>query len=152
MCGATQVTDHPFADVPPPAGPGVVRHWRANYDNVPGSVGAARDLARAFLVEAVGEVASVSQRTAQDVLLVVSELATNAARHDGGPRMLDLVCTADALEVTVWDTSSQLPERFPPDPARIGGHGIEIVTHLCSTFEAQRVPGGKRVRARITLP
>ncbi|WP_308012242.1 ATP-binding protein [Actinacidiphila acidipaludis] len=129
----------------------MVRHWRANYDNVPDSVGAARDLARAFLTEAVDEVAPVSERTMQDVLLVVSELVTNAARHDGGPRMLDLARTTEAVEVTVWDTSSQLPTRFPPDPARVGGHGIEIVTHLCSAFEAATVPGGKRVHARVAL-
>lgn len=121
------------------------------YDNVPDSVGAARDLARAFLAETAGEVAPLPDRTVHDVILVVSELATNAVRHDGGPRMLDLTCTTDAVEVTVWDTSPQLPARLPPDPARVGGHGIEIVTHLCSAFEARRIPGGKCVRARIAL-
>ncbi|MEU5116883.1 ATP-binding protein [Streptomyces longwoodensis] len=78
----------------------------------------------------------LSNRTAGDVMLIVSELITNAARHDGGPRLLDLTCTQHEVEVTVWDTSAQLPTRLPRDPHRIGGHGIEIVTTLCSRFLA----------------
>ncbi|BBB01958.1 putative regulatory protein [Actinacidiphila reveromycinica] len=145
------MTDHPFARVPLPERPDLVLHRRAAYGDVPDSIGAARDLTRAFLADIPEEAAALSDQTAGDVMLVVSELVTNAARHDSGARLLDLACTAREVEVTVWDTSSQLPQRFPRDPDRIGGHGIEIVARLCSAFEAEAVPGGKRVHARIAL-
>jgi anti-sigma regulatory factor (Ser/Thr protein kinase) len=149
----THVTNQPFASAPPPAGPGVVLHWRAHYDNVPHSIAAARFLARDFLTELTdAKAVELSGTTAGDVLLVVSELVTNAALHHGGPRMLDLVYTADGIDVVVWDTGSELPEHFPHDPNRIGGHGVEIVIRLCSLFETQRVPGGKRVLARVPVP
>ncbi|WP_225637125.1 ATP-binding protein [Streptomyces solaniscabiei] len=145
------MSDHPFSDAPLPASPGAVLHRRADYDNVPDSIGVARDLARDFLADISRHTGVLSERTAGDIMLVVSELITNAARHDGGPRLLDLTCTKHEVEVTVWDTSAQLPTRLPRDPHRIGGHGIEIVTALCSRFQAERVPGGKRVHASIPL-
>lgn len=142
-----------FADAPLPDATGLLLHWRADYDHEPGSVTAARELARNFLGELEdNSVVTVPERTADDVLLVVSELVTNAERHDGGPRLVDLSCTRDRVEVAVWDTSSALPVRMPPNPARIGGHGVEIAARLCSRLDAEPVAGGKCVRARIDLP
>ncbi|MFI1376624.1 ATP-binding protein [Streptomyces longwoodensis] len=145
------MSDHPFIDALLPARPGVLLHRRADYDDAPDSIGIARDLTHDFLADISRRAGALSDRTAGDVLLVVSELITNAARHDGGPRLLDLTCTQHEVEVTVWDTSAQLPTRLPRDPHRIGGHGIEIVAALCSRFLAERVPGGKRVQACIPL-
>jgi anti-sigma regulatory factor (Ser/Thr protein kinase) len=148
-----RVSGHPFPDAPLPTGPGTLLHRRAGYDHVPGSITAARDLAHDFLAElVVKDLVTVSERTAGDVLLVVSELVTNAERHDGGPRLMDLSCTRDLVEVAVWDTSPAMPVRMPPDPSRIGGHGIEIAARLCAHLHAERVIGGKRVRAGISLP
>lgn len=149
--GAAPVNDRPFAEVPPLAGPRVALHRRACFDNTPDSIGAARDLTRDFLACIPDGVAVLSERAAGDVLLVVSELVTNARRHAGGPLLLDLACTAHEVEVTVWDTSPELPARFARDPGRIGGHGIEIVASVCSRFDAVPVPGGKRVHACIPL-
>lgn len=146
------MSEHLFADTPLPDGPGLLLHWRAGYDHEPGSVTAAREFARNFLGE-MGDnnVVTLSEQTADDVLLVVSELVTNAERHDGGPRLVDLSCTRDRVEVAVWDASSTMPVRMPPNPARVGGHGIEIAARLCSQLDAEPVAGGKCVRALIAL-
>lgn len=146
------MTDHPFAELPTPTGPGVVLHRREAYDHVPDSIAAARNQARDFLAELAGRRGTaISDRAVGDVLLVVSELVTNAERHDGGPRLIDLTCTGQDLEVTVWDTSTAMPVRVPPDPTRVGGHGIEIVARLCTLLHTERVPGGKGVHARYHL-
>lgn len=86
-----------------------------------------------------------------ELLLLVSELVTNADRHSNGPYILELEGTDSEVTVSVYDSSSALPRRFPKDPERIGRHGLEIVHALASEVTAERVPVGKRIRARFEL-
>ncbi|MFJ6214556.1 ATP-binding protein [Streptomyces sp. NPDC092296] len=68
---------------------------------------------------------------AEDVLLVVSELVTNACLHAGGPQELLLHCTDDALRIEVADASPTHPEpRNPHERGKPGGHGLHIVGRL----------------------
>ena len=90
-------------------------------------------------------------RLADDLLLVVSELDTNAERHSHGPYVLELEGTDSLLSVTVYDSSSALPRWYEPDPTRLGGHGLEIVRAVADHVTAERVPVGKRVTATFTL-
>ncbi|SEL18282.1 Anti-sigma regulatory factor (Ser/Thr protein kinase) [Streptacidiphilus jiangxiensis] len=64
-----------------------------------------------------------------DIVLVVSELVTNAARHGGGALWVALAATEeDAIRVEVADLSRQLPTlTHPKAPARPGGHGLPLV-------------------------
>ncbi|MGY0020762.1 ATP-binding protein [Streptomyces sp. cg35] len=123
-----------------------------HYSGEPGCIAQARSFAETFLAQLTQEwCVPVDRRAAGDVLLVVSELVTNADRHSHGPYVLELEGTAERIAVTVYDSSARVPLRYPRDPSRIGGHGLEIVDTLADVT-VERVPVGKRVRAVLTLP
>ncbi|MCZ4125056.1 ATP-binding protein [Streptomyces sp. H39-S7] len=132
---------------------GLALVYRAgNYGGEPGSLGAARQLADEFLDCLAADFATtVSERFRFDVMLVVTELLTNAERYACGPSLLELAGSTRSVVVTVWDSSTALPVVFPPDPSRVGGHGLEIVNRLCEQVTAERVPVGKRVRAVLRV-
>lgn len=118
----------------------------------PGCIAEARRLTVQFLQELEAEwFAEFGDHTQDDLLLVVSELITNAERHSHGPYILELEGSDRRVTVTVYDSSSTLPRRFERDPTRLGGHGLEIVHALCDRLTAERVPVGKRVRAVFEL-
>jgi hypothetical protein len=124
----------------------------AHYTGEPGSIAEARAFAAQFLEQLRTEwCATVDERTEGAVLLVVSELVTNADRHSNGPYILELEGTDASVTVLVYDSSAALPRRFPRDPGRIGKHGLEIVHALSRQLAAERVPVGKRVRATLEL-
>ncbi|WP_457853505.1 ATP-binding protein [Streptomyces tauricus] len=93
----------------------------------------------------------VSSRALGMAQLVVSELVTNARKHAPGPCVMTLEADDGAVAVTVWDSCATLPQILPPDPARVGQHGLEIVMALCRSFEVHREPVGKRIRASVVL-
>ncbi|MEV7996567.1 ATP-binding protein [Streptomyces sp. NPDC086077] len=124
----------------------------AHYTGEPGCIAEARSLAAHFLGQLRTEwCAEIDDRVEGAVLLVVSELVTNADRHSNGPYILELEGTDSALVVSVYDSSAALPRRFPRDPARVGRHGLEIVHALAAEVTVERVPVGKRVRALVPL-
>ncbi|MFK8906524.1 ATP-binding protein [Streptomyces sp. YS-3] len=115
-------------------------------------IAVARAMARDFLVEVqTVHGLPVSKRAMGMVQLVVSELVTNARKYAPGPCLLTLEISQGAVEVTVWDSSTTLPLILPPDPTRVGQHGLEIVMAVCRSFEVHREPVGKRVRTAIVL-
>ncbi|MCM1977355.1 MULTISPECIES: ATP-binding protein [Streptomyces] len=124
----------------------------AHYSGEPGCIAEARSFAASFLDRLRTEwCAEIPDRIHEVVLLVVSELVTNADRHSNGPYILDLEGTDARVAVTVYDSSAALPRRFARDPGRIGGHGLEIVHALAGEVAVERVPVGKRVRAVLRL-
>ncbi|KOG35217.1 ATP-binding protein [Streptomyces resistomycificus] len=124
----------------------------AHYTGEPGCIAEARSFAATFLQQLRTEwCADVAARAEDAVLLVVSELVTNADRHSNGPYILELEGTDATVEVIVYDSSAALPRRFPKDPERIGRHGLEIVHVLAADLAVERVPVGKRVRAVVDL-
>ncbi|MFJ4714457.1 ATP-binding protein [Streptomyces sp. NPDC088785] len=123
-----------------------------HYTGGPGGISGARAATHAFLTRLRQEwCVELDAQVTGDVLLVVSELVTNADRHSAGPYVLELEGTARHVAVTVRDTSTNLPQRFPKDPGRIGGHGLEIVGALAE-LTVERTPAGKRVQAVLALP
>lgn len=81
---------------------------------------------------------------AEDALLVVSELVTNACLHAGGPEELRLWCHAKALRMEVTDGGSGAPApRTPHRPGRPGGHGMFIVQRLCLDWGVVRHADGR---------
>ncbi|WNI31534.1 ATP-binding protein [Streptomyces sp. ITFR-6] len=150
----------PGADVGPGAsseGPGE-RQWRTlSLRQVSGIVPTARDFARAALQEWGWLPASTADRraAAEDVLLVVSELVTNACLHAEGPDELRIGRTPKALRVEVVDGGAGQPApRTPHRAGRPGGHGMFIVQRLCLDWGVVRVPGepGKTVWAELAAP
>ncbi|MGV4983788.1 ATP-binding protein [Streptomyces sp. NPDC001709] len=124
----------------------------AHYTGEPGCIAEARAFAFQFLQQLRTEwCATADGRADGELLLLVSELVTNADRHSNGPYILELEGTDSSVTVCVYDSSSALPRRFPKDPERVGRHGLEIVYALASEVSAERVPVGKRVRARFEL-
>ncbi|MCM2419105.1 ATP-binding protein [Streptomyces sp. RKAG293] len=117
-----------------------------------GSIADARHCAGTFmdrLAAALG--VPVSDRLRYDVQLVVTELVTNANRHTHGPCLLELEGAVGSVIITVSDSSTALPRAFPPDPQRVGGHGIEILQRICQELIVERVPVGKRIRAVLAI-
>ncbi|MGW2639868.1 ATP-binding protein [Streptomyces sp. NPDC001348] len=125
----------------------------AHYTGEPGCIAEARSFAAQFLEQLRTEwCARIDARADGELLLVVSELVTNADRHSNGPYILELEGTDSAVSVSVYDSSVALPRRFPRDPQRVGRHGLEIVHALAAEVTAERVPVGKKVRAMVHLP
>lgn len=124
----------------------------AHFTGEPGCIAEARAFATQFLQQLRTEwYAAVDARTDGAVLLVVSELVTNADRHSDGPYILELEGTDTSVTVAVYDSSATLPRVFPRDPGRVGRHGLEIVRALARDVGVERVPVGKCVRAVLSL-
>jgi anti-sigma regulatory factor (Ser/Thr protein kinase) len=77
------------------------------------------------------------------VLLVVSELVTNAMLHGDGPAVLRLSGSPWRVRVEVADGSPVLPE--PRAAGQDGGWGLHLVNRLAGRWEAVRRDGGKVV-------
>ncbi|MEV6330105.1 ATP-binding protein [Streptomyces sp. NPDC051909] len=114
-----------------------------------GTVTVARDATARFLHGSAGTAPGVDTDTA---LLVVSELVTNAVKHAPGPLRLELVLRDGTLAISVCDGSTAGPVLRPPDPERVGGHGMEIVAALCRYVVTEPEPHGKRVTAVLVAP
>ncbi|MGW0080181.1 SpoIIE family protein phosphatase [Streptomyces sp. NPDC003393] len=89
---------------------------------------------------------------ADTVLLVVSELVTNALVHTDGQVRLDLALVNDRLRIAVADTSP----RTPVKPTRIGweatgGRGILLVEAVSAAWGTLPVSGGKQVWCELAL-
>ncbi|MFI0775863.1 ATP-binding protein [Streptomyces sp. NPDC021212] len=68
---------------------------------------------------------------ADAILLVVSELATNALRHGGGRYTLELSAGPDTVTVAVSDPNPAVPRARPPDLSTgTGGFGWHMVRRL----------------------
>jgi hypothetical protein len=130
---------------------------RLTLEGESGVVPLARDFTRQALY-AWGwlPAATADQRAAaEDVLLVVSELVTNACLHAEGPDELVLVRDDKAIRLEVSDRGTGQPApRTPHRAGRPGGHGMFIVQRLCLDWGVVRTPGraGKTVWAELGAP
>ena len=103
----------------------------------PAAIGRAR-----HDVEDALELAGVDRRTAGDVLLLVSELVTNAVRHARGAEFeVRLEVRPDALRVEVHDEGSGFVPRIAPSEDGTGGYGLYIVEKLADRWGVERDPG-----------
>ncbi|WP_217144254.1 ATP-binding protein [Streptomyces sp. AC627_RSS907] len=140
-----------------PAGDGGRQVRRLSFDDQAGVVPLARDFTRQALY-AWGWLpsATADQRAAaEDVLLVVSELVTNACLHAEGPDELRITCEKKVIRLEVSDRGAGQPApRTPHRAGRPGGHGMFIVQRLCLDWGVVRTPGvaGKRVWAELGAP
>ncbi|ROR00394.1 histidine kinase-like protein [Streptomyces sp. 2132.2] len=113
-----------------------------------GAVAEAREAARGFL----GALRpAVGPDAADGVVLVVSELVTNAVRHGGGTYALRLSARPGSIEVAVEDPSPHLPRKRVPDLRHgTGGFGWHMVNNLSLATAVTPTPeGGKTVRALL---
>ena len=107
----------------------------------------ARDVTRGFL----SAVAAPAGDGTDAVLLVVSELVTNAVRQAGGVTQFRLVAGPGTVTVTVEDASSTAPRLRRSSAGEPGGFGWQLVRELSEDVEVSTRPGGKTVSALLAL-
>lgn len=140
-----------------PGSPGGRQVRRLSFDDQSGVVPLARDFTRQALHAWGWLPAATADRraAAEDVLLVVSELVTNACLHAEGPDQLGIVCENKMIRLEVTDRGTGQPTpRTPHRSGRPGGHGMFIVQRLCLDWGVVRTPGiaGKTVWAELGAP
>ena len=165
-------TTRPFAPDDRGRDHGVAAHMAAPGGGASGSAGHTRritlagasgvvPLARDFTRQAMydwGWLPSTTadrRASAEDILLVVSELVTNACLHGGGPDELRLHRAPKLLRVEVRDGGTGEPTpRTPHRAGRPGGHGMFIVQRLCLDWGVMRAEdsAGKTVWAELGWP
>ncbi|MHB8510632.1 MAG: ATP-binding protein [Actinomycetota bacterium] len=87
-----------------------------------------------------------------DVSYVTSELASNAIRHAKSGFGLTISISDGAIRVEVEDESQSPPIPKMPNVARVGGHGLQLVSVLASEWGYERFPSGKIVWAHFFTP
>jgi hypothetical protein len=145
------------AAVPPAESAADRRIRRLAFEGQSGVVPLARDFTRQALYAWGWLPAATADRraAAEDVLLVVSELVTNACLHAEGPQELRVACDRKVLRIEVTDRGGGQPApRTPHRAGRPGGHGMFIVQRLCLDWGVVRTPGvgGKTVWAELGAP
>ncbi|MFJ2201851.1 ATP-binding protein [Streptomyces violaceusniger] len=124
--------------------------WKQRFTPVPPSVPHARRAADAAL-RAWG----LDRGAAVLVLLVLSELATNAVRHGRVPgRYFEVRIAYDAekmVGVEVSDPREECPALADPTPDDESGRGLAIVDTLADAWGVRERIVGKTVWARIRL-
>lgn len=92
-----------------------------------------------------------------DVLLVASELTTNAMLHGGGVTDFQVDVSGPGVRLSVSDRSDELPvaaeQADRRGRRRPGGHGWPIVCRLSRDVRVSDLPaGGKCITAVVPLP
>jgi anti-sigma regulatory factor (Ser/Thr protein kinase) len=108
----------------------------------PGSVGVARRLVQTHA-------SMLSSRQRDDVVLMVSELVTNALVHGTGTIALRIDVASDALRVEVSDEGNVHLEPSPTSGAH-GGWGLRIVDQLADDWGVRQ--GSTKVWFRLGPP
>ena len=119
-------------------------HRRARWDlpHVPASAAEARQAVRAALTG--------SRFVVDDVVLMVSELVTNACRHARPPVSLQLDIGPEDLRVDVSDGGGPAPTPAEAGPDDTGGRGLAVVEALAETWGVEgEPPGSKSVWFRV---
>ncbi|MER6162040.1 ATP-binding protein [Streptomyces sp. NPDC001868] len=86
------------------------------------------------------------------VLLVVSELFTNAVRHAGGVTGFRLEAGPGTVTVAVHDASTVCPRIHPLDATRPVGFGWHLVQELSVDVRVEVQATGKTVTAVVSCP
>lgn len=119
----------------------------------PTEVGRARRWARARLA---GAGVPADEPLAETLILLISELVTNAVVHTGYPAVLCMLLprrcggegvhdSAGSVRVEVADASTRAPRHRQAEGEDTGGRGLELVSGLADRWGWEHEPGGKRV-------
>jgi len=81
------------------------------------------------------------------LVIIASELATNAIRHGGGSGVIQVWHDDEYIYVQVTDQGSGIADptmgNVLPDPQRVGGRGMWIVRNLSHTLLVRPGPTGR---------
>ena len=120
-----------------------------------GVVSRCRDFTRVALADWEWAHTTADEETelVEDVLLLVSEVVTNACLHAGGPKELVLHHSGDQLRIEVVDGSPEPPRPRPPgDASQPGGHGLMVLERLAHRWGWAPLEDGKVVWVEVTRP
>ncbi len=129
----------------PPAPPVRALELSAHFEPELAAPGDARRLAGEALSEWGGH-----PELLDDVLLVVSELASNAVRHAGTPFSVTVRCDAEGLAIVVEDSSLERPVLRHPGPHALFGRGLHLIGALATDWGVEPTRDGKAVWARLS--
>ncbi|MBP0456935.1 ATP-binding protein [Streptomyces montanisoli] len=124
--------------------------WQSGTDGSTKTVRAAEARHRAAALLADLNPA-VQETMAADVLLVVSELVTNAVRHGGGVAGYSVTVEEGSVVVEVTDRSTRLPSVRDTGELVPGGFGWPLVCRLAHTTLVRPHASGKTIQARLPL-
>ena len=112
---------------------------RASYSSTASSVPQVREFARRFLED-------VDADAAERVVLMLSELATNAIKYSGGDTYEVNIDRRDAdVRVEVRDGGGGRPVVRDPEPTDASGRGLLIVDAMAQRWGIVEHAGGKTV-------
>jgi len=104
----------------------------------PESVRTARDRLRELLDS------WATEEKRQTVVLLLSEVVTNAVRHAPGIVHITVTLLGDRVHARVRDENPRTPQLCAPD--EIGGRGIQLLQRLATRWGVEQHPGdGKTV-------
>jgi anti-sigma regulatory factor (Ser/Thr protein kinase) len=115
----------------------------------PAEVGRARRWARSRLV---GCGIGADEQVAETLILLISELVTNAVVHTGCPavlRMLFPIASAAPVRVEVADTSEEPPAPRDAQRDETGGRGLELVDGLADRWGWHPEGAGKQIWCEV---
>ncbi|MDX6760235.1 MULTISPECIES: ATP-binding protein [Streptomyces] len=114
----------------------------------PDSAAAARERVRRLLLLAGVDLDSV---IAADVLLVTSELVTNAIRHGDGVTAFGAHIADGVLRLSIADANPRLPAARTGTVDRPGGYGWPLVQRLAEHVDCSTRPDGKTITTALRL-
>ena len=88
---------------------------------------------------------SVARSVVANVVLIASELVTNAVNHGRPPITLRLSRTTSELLLEVIDAAGHVPRVLRPGPADDHGRGLHLVSTLAQKWGTRRAEHGKAV-------
>ncbi|URM90975.1 ATP-binding protein [Streptomyces sp. MRC013] len=116
----------------------------------PAEVGRARRWARSRLA---GSGIDVDESLAETLVLLISELVTNAVVHTGCPAVLRLLFgpggAGGIVRVEVADDSASPPQQRRADGADTHGRGLELIDGLADRWGWQPEGRGKRIWCEV---
>jgi anti-sigma regulatory factor (Ser/Thr protein kinase) len=88
-------------------------------------------------------------RLCDDLVLIVSELVTNAVRHGAPPVRVEVQADDRTVTVSVVDAAPGQPQRRTPSADAEGGRGLLLIDLLAAEHGVRPDPPGKVVWAAL---
>ncbi|MGH2881456.1 MAG: MEDS domain-containing protein [Solirubrobacteraceae bacterium] len=107
--------------------------------------------ARRFVAGVLAGRRQTDPAAAQDVQLVVSELATNAVIHAGTPFSVSVCFDGSTIRISVHDWSSTAPVVRDAAPSALSGRGLRLVDAVTRDWGVESASDGKTVWAELPL-
>lgn len=139
---AVELVGGELAALSSPTGP--MQTWTFEFEPDVASAARARRLARDVLP-------AHAEPVADTVVLLVSELVTNAVVHARSAAALQIAVDARRVRVTVLDASPVEPQLRAATRRAAGGRGMVLVDAMADAWGCELVSGGKSVWCELTL-